>query len=149
MLNPKELQVLTLLAQGLNYKEIAAKSGVHPLQMPIFCYRIRQKTGIESTKSQAQCKSWLEQNPDPKTAQPLPTVRIPTPKQRHAMELYAVHRQNFDQMAHIMETTKQNVENFLVKGMIRARIEPRGPTSDRRAEIVAYLQKDPMADPAF
>lgn len=139
MLKPKELQILTLLAEGFNYKETARQLDLHPSQMPLLCHQIRQKTGIESTQSAIQCRAWLSENPDPLKAKPIPSSKRPTAKQLQAMELYAVGRKSMDHIAYVMEINRQGAENHLVLGMNRARIEPRGLSGDRRKEIIEYL----------
>lgn len=151
MLKPKELQTLRLLADGFNYREVAAKLQIHPAELHLICHFIRQKTGIESTKSTLQCKSWLDENPDPAKAKPLPSSKQPTPKQIRAMELYAVHRKTFDQIGWEMGIGPQGAQNHLVLGMARARIKPRDWSGDRRKEIIEWLaaQAVTMDDPAF
>lgn len=146
-LKPKELQVLRLLAEGFNYREIAKQMGEHRAEIHLICHFIRQKTGIESTKSMVQCKSWLAENPDPTKAKPLPSCKPPTPKQMRAMELYAVYKKSFDQIAWEMGINQQGAQNHLVIGMNRARIKPRDWTGDRRPEICAYLKSVGFATP--
>ncbi len=151
MLKPKELQILKLLADGHNYQETARQLAIHPSAVYLACQQIRQKTGIQSTKSFLQCKAWLDANPDPYKGKALPSGQQPTAKQLRAMELFAVHKKTLEYIAWEMGISKQGAENHLTLGMTRARIKPRDFTGDRRKEIIAFLDQQPVAmdDPAF
>lgn len=147
LLSSKELQILPLLAQGIGYKEICKRLMIGPAsRIHSHLHRIRVKTGIRDTHSQAECAAFMETFK--------PDTGKPTPQQTECLKMY-INLAGYQEIADTFKMTKQAAMNHVCQGIKRLGV--RGKGQHRRDQIRALLESyelikplwSPMSDEMF
>lgn len=156
-LTKTEFQILHLLSQGVPYRDISTTLSIGRSSLHVHCARIRQKTGITSTRDKAQCHAAYtnrKQHQGQETAplqvstatlaNSIPAGPAPTTKQLRALSLRS-RGFTYEQIAQAMKITPQTAMNTVSQGCQRAGIT--GARKDRPRRIREYL-RNPGAVPA-
>jgi DNA-binding NarL/FixJ family response regulator len=141
LLTATEDRILTALAEGRTYKQIAERMGIRLPVLHVHTHSIRQKTGIKSTTSRAQCLAYMQYRK--------PRLVTVTTTQRKVLERHCMG-QTYTQIAAALKMGKGTAMNHVCQGCKRLGItEP--PSVARLLEIREKLgtPTDPMNDPMF
>lgn len=162
-LSHRDIEILSMLADGVSYSEIESYFGLLPSALHAACYYLRKKTGIQQTRDAAECKIFFKrysQLAPQRVADALNPAR-PKPKdvtfcQLEVFRLIALGR-SYEQIAGSMGITAQAVQNLASRGAQRAGIVHAG--WNRNKLIKEWIERHdgkiprqparPMDDPAF
>lgn len=141
LLTATEDRILTALAEGCTYAEVSERLRISPTVLHTHTFNIRQKTGIKSTTSRAQCLAYMQYRK--------PRLVTVTPKQRKVLEMHSAGH-TYNQIAAALKMGKGTAMNHVCQGCKRLGItEP--PSIARLLEIREKLgtPANPMNDPMF
>lgn len=148
-LSELENTVIRLIAQGMSYAEIANELHTDGLHVNNTCARIRQKTGIRSTKTPDGCQRFLAFLPIREAYRKKNPL---THQQESVLRLYAQGNSTYTIALAVGMRNVKNAKSVLSQGCKRIGIV--NVTGDRRRqELADYFRKfdarDPMTDPMF
>lgn len=165
-LSNKEIKLLCILADGKTYAQ-ARTSFQPPLSLAnvyVTCHTLRQKTGIQQTRDQWECKRYVAKLDQQRIADAMSPIRSTTgpltDNQLDVFRLMALGR-TYTAIALLLGIRKQSVQNLASRACKRAGIIHGG--WNRTRYITEWLQrndpnlpasltplpKDPMDDPMF
>lgn len=139
LLSSKELQILPLLAQGMGYKDVCKRLLIGPMhRLHSHLHRIRVKTGIRDTHSQAECAAFMESYK--------PDTGKPTPQQTECLKMY-IDRVPMQEIADTLKMTKQSAMNHVCQGVKRLGV--RGKGQHRMDQIRALMESYGLVKPLW
>jgi DNA-binding CsgD family transcriptional regulator len=160
-LTNREIRLLSCLADGSTYQEIASFLGMSIPNVHTTCHGIRQKTGIRQTRDREECARYLATLPPEMVKHALCAPKREAPSSLTFCQLDAFRLlasgQSYDQIAQTLGIQPQSVQNLITRACKRAGITHQG--WNRTERIRHWLERNdgqrasvavsPMDDPMF
>lgn len=159
-LNPREIRILSMLANGDTSAEICSYFGISSANLHTTCFHIRKKTGLQQTRDPDECKRHLSKLDKQQVADAINPVRVIPQKLTHCqLEVFRLISlgRSYPQIAVTLGILPQSVQNLAVRACKRAGITHSGWNRTRfiKEWMARYrgeappLAADPMDDPMF